>query len=100
MFDKGVSGLAGAAGAGWSAFRNNQKVKKGVEGLTHMDVKTAMQQGRTNGMKNRGGLSQFTSQGQKVYESTYGYGKSRDSLVENQKIHFAMKNMEKHMIIM
>lgn len=77
MFDKGVSGLAGAAGAGWSAFRNNQKVKKGVEGLTHMDVKTAMQQGRANGMKNRGGLSQFTSQGQKVYESTYGYGKKQ-----------------------
>ena len=79
-FDQGVSGLAGAAGAGWSAFRNNRKLKKGgkgAEGLTHMDVKTAMQQGRARGMNSGGGVGQFNSQGKKVYESTYGYGKKQ-----------------------
>lgn len=80
LLDKGVSGAAGAAGAGWSAFRNNRKLKKGgkgAEGLTHMDVKKAMQQGRTRGISGGGGVSQFSSQGKNVYESTYGYGKKQ-----------------------
>lgn len=73
---------AGAAGAAFSAWRNNRKVArggKGAEGLSHMDVGAAAIQGRHNGWK-KGGLKQFNAQGQKVYEETYGYGKKQGIL--------------------
>lgn len=73
---------AGAAGAAFSAWRNNRAVArggKGAEGLTHMDVKAAATQGRHNGWK-KGGLKQFNAQGQKVYEDTYNYGKKQGIL--------------------
>lgn len=70
---------AGAAGAAFSAWRNNRAVArggKGAEGLTNMDVKAAATQGRHNGWKS-GGLKQFNAQGKKVYEDTYNYGKKQ-----------------------
>ena len=73
---------AGAAGAAFGAWRNNRVVArggKGAEGLTHMDVKAAVTQGRHNGWK-KGGIKQFNAQGQKVYEETYGYGKKQGVL--------------------
>lgn len=86
LFDKTVSGGAGGLGGSLTALRNNANLAfrnlfgLDTSGMTHMDVGAAAKQGARLGAKNRGGLKQFNSQGNKVYEQTYGYGKKQGVL--------------------
>lgn len=86
LFDKAVSGGAGGLGGSLTALRNNANLAfrnlfgLDTSGMTHMDVGAAAKQGARLGTKNRGGLKQFNSQGNKVYEQTYGYGKKQGVL--------------------
>lgn len=80
--NQGIGGAAGWYGARRAAIRNNRRLEKlqrqgkDTGKLTHMDVNAAGLQGRHNGYKN-GGIGQAKSQGENVFQQTYGYGKKQ-----------------------
>lgn len=80
--NQGIGAAAGWYGARQAAIRNNRRLEKlqrqgkDTGGLTHMDVNAAGLQGRHNGYK-KGGIGQAKSQGENVFQQTYGYGKKQ-----------------------
>lgn len=80
--NQGIGAAAGWYGARRAAIRNNRRLEKlqrqgkDTGKLTHMDVNAAGLQGRHNGYKN-GGIGQAKSQGENVFQQTYGYGKKQ-----------------------
>lgn len=77
-----IGAAAGWYGARQAAIKNNRRLEKlqrqgkDTGGLTHMDVNAAGLQGRHNGYK-KGGIGQAKSQGENVFQQTYGYGKKQ-----------------------
>ena len=80
--NQGIGAAAGWYGARRAAIRNNRRLEKlqrqgkDTGKLTHMDVNAAGLQGRHNGYK-KGGIGQAKSQGENVFQQTYGYGKKQ-----------------------
>lgn len=80
--NQGIGAAAGWYGARQAAIKNNRRLEnlqrqgKDTGGLTHMDVNAAGLQGRHNGYK-KGGIGQAKSQGENVFQQTYGYGKKQ-----------------------
>lgn len=80
--NQGIGAASGWYGARRAAIRNNRRLEKlqrqgkDTGKLTHMDVNAAGLQGRHNGYKN-GGIGQAKSQGENVFQQTYGYGKKQ-----------------------
>ena len=80
--NQGIGAAAGWYGSRQAAIKNNRRLEKlqrqgkDTGGLTHMDVNAAGLQGRHNGYK-KGGISQAKSQGENVFQQTYGYGKKQ-----------------------
>lgn len=80
--NQGIGAAAGWYGARRAAIKNNRRLEKlqrqgkDTGGLTHMDVNAAGLQGRHNGYK-KGGIGQAKSQGENVFQQTYGYGKKQ-----------------------
>lgn len=107
--NQGIGAAAGWYGARRAAIRNNRRLEKlqrqgkDTGKLTHMDVNAAGLQGRHNGYKN-GGIGQAKSQGENVFQETYGYGKkqghnggfSRATLADEKYSKMYEKNVKAH----
>lgn len=107
--NQGIGAAAGWYGARRAAIRNNRRLEKlqrqgkDTGKLTHMDVNAAGLQGRHNGYKN-GGIGQAKSQGENVFQETYGYGKkqghnggfSRATLADEKYGKIYEKNVKAH----
>lgn len=107
--NQGIGAAAGWYGARQAAIRNNRRLEKlqrqgkDTGGLTHMDVNAAGLQGRHNGYK-KGGIGQAKSQGENVFQQTYGYGKkqghdggfSKATLADEKYSKMYEKNVKAH----
>ena len=107
--NQGIGAAAGWYGARQAAIKNNRRLEKlqrqgkDTGGLTHMDVNAAGLQGRHNGYK-KGGIGQAKSQGENVFQETYGYGKkqghnggfSRATLADEKYGKIYEKNVKAH----
>ena len=107
--NQGIGAAAGWYGARQAAIKNNRRLEKlqrkgkDTGGLTHMDVNAAGLQGRHNGYK-KGGIGQAKSQGENVFQQTYGYGKkqghnggfSKGTLADEKYSKMYEKNVKDH----